>query len=67
MSAPLRMSTFSPTIGTARSIINSGNLIFINSDDLKNKITAYVEIVEYKLKDKNRFEETYYRKGQALL
>jgi hypothetical protein len=67
MRLPLGTATFSPTLGTARSIINSGNLTLIKSDDLKNKITTYVEVVEYTLKDINRYEETYYRNGQILL
>jgi hypothetical protein len=67
MRLPLGTATFSPTLGTARSIINSGNLTLIKSEDLKNKITAYVEVVEYKLKDINRYEETYFRNGQMLL
>ncbi len=67
MRLPLGTATFSPTLGTARSIINSGNLTLIKSEDLKNKITAYVEVVEYKLKDINRYEETYYRDGQMEL
>jgi hypothetical protein len=67
MRLPLGTATFSPTLGTARSIINSGNLTIIKSEDLKNRITAYVEVVEYKLKDINRYEETYFRNGQMLL
>ena len=67
MRLPLGTATFSPTLGTARSIINSGNLTLIKSEDLKNKITTYVEVVEYKLKDINRYEETYYRDGQFQL
>tara|TARA_R110000744_G_C19329112_1_gene558379 strand:+ start:115 stop:930 length:816 start_codon:yes stop_codon:yes gene_type:complete len=67
MRKPLGTEIYSPTLGTARSIINSGNISLIKSDDLKNKITAYVEIVEYKLKNINRYEETYFRNGMMLL
>ncbi|GGH40934.1 DUF6090 family protein [Mangrovimonas yunxiaonensis] len=67
MRIPLGTAVYSPTLGTARSIINSGNLTLIRSNDLKIKITAYVETVEYKLKDIDRYEETYFRNGQLLL
>ncbi|MBD0822715.1 DUF6090 family protein [Aestuariibaculum marinum] len=67
MRIPLGNAVFSPTLGTARSIINSGNVTLIKSNDLKIKITRYVEMVEYKLKDINRYEETYFRNGQILL
>lgn len=67
MRLPLGTAVFSPTLGTARSIIISGNLTLIKSNDLKNKITAYVEKVEYILKDINRYEETYFRAGQIQL
>ncbi len=67
MRIPLGTVTFSPTLGTARSIINSGNVTLIQSNDLKSKITAYVETVEFKLKDISRYEETYFRNGQIVL
>jgi len=67
MRMPLGTRVFSPTLGTARSIINSGNVSLIKSNDVKIKITAYVETVEYKLMDIGRYEETYFRNGQFLL
>lgn len=63
MRIPLRTTVFSPVLGTAKSLINSGNLSLIKSDTLKNAITVYVERVEYMLKDISRYEETYYRNG----
>lgn len=60
---PLGTTVYSPVLGTAKSLINSGNLSLIKSNTLKNEITVYVERVEYNLKDINRYEETYYRKG----
>jgi len=57
---------YSPILGTARSMINSGNIDIISSTELKNDIISYIEKVDYSLKDINRYEETYYRKGIEL-
>jgi len=67
MGRPLGSFTYSPTLGTARSLINSGNINIIKSDSIKNFITTYVEKVEYTIQDIKRYEETYYRKGVELL
>lgn len=67
MLRPLGSFTYSPTLGTARSLINSGKINIIKSDSIKNFITTYVEKVEYKVQDIKRYEETYYRKGIELL
>jgi Family of unknown function (DUF6090) len=67
MLRPLGSFTYSPTLGTARSLINSGNINIIKSDSIKNFITTYVEKVDYKVQDIKRYEETYYRKGVELL
>ncbi|MBT8262395.1 MAG: hypothetical protein KJO05_06205 [Bacteroidia bacterium] len=58
---------YSPVLGTAQSLINSGRLDILSSKELKNNIVAYVEIVGYKLKDINRYEESYFRTGVELL
>lgn len=67
MRRPMGTATYSPTLGTAKSLISSGNIAVIKSDSIKNHITSYVEKVDYKLKDINRYEETYYRKGVELI
>lgn len=64
---PIGTSIYSPTLGTARSLINSGNISLLKSERLKNAITSYVEEVDYKLKDINRYEETYFRNGVMQL
>lgn len=64
---PLGNTIYSPTLGSARSLINSGNISLIQSDRLKNAITSYVEEVDYKLRDISRYEETYYRNGIILV
>ncbi|MCA0154408.1 DUF6197 family protein [Winogradskyella vincentii] len=58
---------YSPVLGTAQSLINSGRLDIISSKMLKSDIVAYVEEVGYRLKDVNRYEESYFRPGIALL
>lgn len=58
---------YSPVLGTMQSLINSGRLDIISSKQLKNDIVAYVEEVGYRLKDINRYEETYFRPGVAIL
>ena len=58
---------YSPVLGTMQSIINSGRLDIISSKQFKNDIVAYVEEVGYRLKDINRYEESYFRPGVAAL
>ena len=58
---------YSPILGTARSLINSGKIELIPSDEIRNGVIAYVEKVDDKLKDISRYEETYYRKGVELI
>ncbi|MBT8310423.1 MAG: hypothetical protein EX254_00220 [Flavobacteriaceae bacterium] len=60
-------TVYSPVLGTAQSLINSGRMDILSSKELKNDIVAYVEFVGFKLKDINRYEETYYRKGVELI
>ena len=60
---PLSNRIYSPILGTAKSLINSGNIDLISSVELKNAIISYVEKIEYTLKDIERYEETYYRNG----
>jgi hypothetical protein len=67
MAIPRGTKVYSPTLGTAKSLINSGNLALIKSTEIRNEITSYVEKVDYRLKDISRYEETYYRKARDLL
>ena len=64
---PYSNRIYSPVLGTARSLINSGNLELLSSAELKNRLITYVENVDYKLKDISRYEETYYRKSREML
>ncbi|PTM11583.1 MAG: hypothetical protein DA407_01150 [Bacteroidetes bacterium] len=67
MRIPQSTTMVSPILGTARSLVNSGNITLLKSNALKNDITSYIEKVDYILKDISRYEETYYRRGQMLL
>ena len=58
---------YSPVMGTAHSLINSGRLDILSSKELKSDIVTYVEAADYTLKDINRYEESYFRPGAALL
>lgn len=60
-------NVYSPILGTARSLINSGRLDILSSQELKNEIVSYVEVVGYTLKDINRYEESYFRTGTSLM
>ncbi|MBT8269864.1 MAG: hypothetical protein KJN59_11640 [Bacteroidia bacterium] len=60
-------AVYSPVLGTAQSLINSGRLDILSSKELKNDIVVYVEFVGYQLKDINRYEETYFRTGVELM
>lgn len=63
---PRGSRVYSPVLGTARSLINSGKLDILRKAELKNNIISYVESIDYILKDISRYEETYYRKGVEL-
>ena len=63
----LSSRVYSPVLGTARSLINSGKIDILRSVELKNDIISYVEEVDYGLKDISRYEESYYRKGVDLV
>lgn len=67
LSGALSRRGYSPVLGTARSLINSGKIDIISSAELKNDIISYVERVDYLLKEVNRFEETYFRTGIDLI
>ncbi|WP_426429578.1 DUF6090 family protein [Winogradskyella sp. HB-48] len=52
---------YNPILGTAKSLINSGNIELIKSEKLKTAIIKYNETVDALLRDITRYEETYYR------
>ncbi|MCF1190668.1 DUF6090 family protein [Mangrovimonas sp. AS39] len=63
LGSPARSRIYSPVLGTARSLINSGKIDILSSDSLKNGLISYLEKVDYLLKDISRYEETYYREA----
>jgi hypothetical protein len=63
---PNSIKIYSPILGTAKSLINSGNIELLRSSELKNDIVSYVEKVEDKLIHIKRHEETYFRKGRGI-
>lgn len=67
LSAPMRSLVYSPPLGTAKALINSGKIDLLENRDLKTAIITHVEKIDYLLKDIARYEETYYRKGVELM
>lgn len=65
--SPTSTKPYNPLMGTARSLINSGNIDLINSAELKSEIISYVESVDSKLHDIDRFKRSYYESGTAAL
>ncbi|MCP9198593.1 DUF6090 family protein [Gramella sp. GC03-9] len=55
---------YSPPLGTARALINSGKIDLLSHLELRTAINTYLEKVDYTLKDIDRYEETYFRKAQ---
>lgn len=58
---------YNPVLGTARSLINSGNIDLIQSNNLRKALVSYTETMDVLMKDVIRFEETYYRYAQELI
>jgi len=58
---------YNPILGTARSLISSGNIDLIPSDNVRKGVVTYTETMDALMKDVIRFEETYYRSAQELL
>lgn len=67
INVPMSTKPYSPIMGTARSLINSGNIDLIGSTKLKAEIISYVEFVDARLHDIDRFKESYYQSGIAAL
>ncbi len=67
LNSPFSARIYSPILGTARSLINSGNIDRLRSTQLKSDLIAYVEKVDYLLKDISRYEESYYRTGVSMM
>jgi hypothetical protein len=63
---PNSIKIYSPILGTARSLINSGSIELLRSPELKNEIVSYVEKVDDKLIHIKRHEESYFRKGRGI-
>lgn len=63
MSEPLRSRRVLPVLGTARSLIASGDLRLIQSASLRSAIPRYVDAMDAYVSDIARYDETYYRPG----
>jgi len=63
MAKPLRSGRVLPVLGTARSLIASGDLRLIQSAVLRSAIPGYVDAMDADVADVGRYDETYYRQG----
>ncbi len=63
MAEPLRSKRVLPVLGTARSLIASGDLRLIQSASLRSAIPRYVDAMDADISDIARYDETYYRTG----
>ena len=54
-------TTYNPVLGTAKSLVNSGNIDLVNSETVRKEIISFVEETTAQLSDIKRYEETYYR------
>ncbi|GHB95301.1 hypothetical protein GCM10010080_03420 [Thermomonas carbonis] len=63
MAEPLRSRRVLPVLGTARSLIASGDLRLIQSTSLRSAIPRYVDAMDAYVSDVARYDETYYQPG----
>jgi hypothetical protein len=67
LSQPRGTRRFRPVLGTAQALGSSGELGLIRSDALRADLLAYVERMKTRLGEIDRYDETYYRPGVAML
>ena len=67
LSQPRGTHRFRPVLGTAEALGSSGEMGLIRSDALRADLLAYVERMKTRLGEIDRYDETYYRPGVAML
>ena len=67
LAQPRSTRRFRPVLGTAEALSASGEVGLIRSDALRADLLAYVELVRTRLEEIDRYDETYYRPGVAML
>ncbi len=58
---PHRSTRYLPITGTARALVNSGNIDLVQSPRVRGAIIEYLEDVDATVRNIERFDETYYR------
>ena len=58
---PHRSTRYLPITGTARALVNSGNIDLVQSPRIRGAIIEYLEDVDATVRNIERFDETYYR------
>lgn len=67
LSRPRGTRRFRPVLGTAEALGSSGEMGLIRSDALRADLLSYVERMKTRLAEIDRYDETYYRPGVAML
>jgi len=65
--SPLKNGRYIPVMGTAKSLVSSGNIDLLRSVELRNAIIVYIENVEALLMDVERYEAFYFRLGMESI
>ena len=63
---PHRSTRYLPITGTARALVNSGNIDLVQSPRIRSAIIEYLEDVDATVRNIERFDETYYRPARLL-
>jgi hypothetical protein len=61
-----RSTRYLPTTGTARALVNSGNIDLVQSPRIRSAIIEYLEDVDATVRNIERFDETYYRPARQM-
>jgi hypothetical protein len=63
---PHRSTRYLPITGTARALVNSGNIDLVQSPRLRSAIIEYLGDVDAIVRNIERFDETYYRTAHLI-
>ncbi len=64
---PISYQSYQPNMGTANSLINSGNIDLIKSEKIRTGIISYIESVQSKMNEIARYEQAYFREGVSTI
>src|SRR5690606_22640406 len=67
LSLPRSTRRFRPVLGTVEALSSSSDLGLVHSESLRASLLTYVESMNTRLADIERYDETYYRPAMMLL